>query len=127
MGRRNDEHAEDDFEVNLHLWADKIGKTWEWRNKKQLNSEWRTIELRDDQVHTCVMQEGIKRDVKEIVKGETGQYFWQVASNAWCKHPGSLALFCKPQKGGGLGKPVMFFNRKQFEEEYPAEVNKLLH
>ena len=123
-----DEHAEDDFEVNLHLWADKIGKTWEWRKKKQLNSEWRTIELRDDQVHTCVIQEGIKRDVKEIIEGETGQFFWQVASNAWCKDPGSLALFSKLQtSGGGVGKPVMCFNRKQFEEEYPAEVNKSLH
>jgi len=61
---------------NLHLWEDKIGKTWEWRAKpKMLNSEWKTIWL--DHSGKCVMKEGVKKVVKS-----TEKYVWNVADNS---------------------------------------------
>jgi hypothetical protein len=81
-----------DGEVNLHLWADLIGKTWEWRKEaRMLNSEWRTIELASD--HRCVLREGVKREVKseEVL-------YWHVCSNAkdFGSNAGSLALLGTP-------------------------------
>lgn len=112
-----------DGEANLHLWADLIGKTWEWRKKaRMLNSEWRTIELASD--HRCVMREGVKREVKseEVL-------YWHVCSSHkdWNSNAGSLALLPKARKDDGIAKPLEHFSRKAFEEAYPSEVDASLH
>jgi hypothetical protein len=114
-----------DGEVNLHLWADLIGKTWEWRKEaRMLNSEWRTIELASD--HRCVLREGVKREVKseEVL-------YWHVCSNAkdFGSNAGSLALLGTPppSDGDGLPKPFQHFSRKAFEKAYPSEVDASLH
>ena len=119
-----DEHEENDFQANLPLWSDKVGKTWEWRKKKLLNSEWKTIELRSDENHTCVVREGVKKDVKE-----EREYSWQVLPNNsfWGDTSGGIALFFEPPDDDGFGKPILCLSRQQFEDQYPAEVNSSLH
>ena len=114
-----DEHEEDDFQANLPLWADKVGKTWEWRKSKQLNSECKTIELRSDERHTCVVREGVKRDVTE-----EHEYSWQILPNhsVWGETSGGIALFSEPPDDEGFGKPILCMSRRQFEEQYPAEI-----
>ena len=124
IAKREEEEAKQgkalaDGEVNLHLWADKIGKTWEWRAKpRMLNSEWRTIELASD--HRCVMREGFKREVKS-----EEVFYWHVLGTS----AGSLALLCRKvdPSDDGITKPVQTFSRKAFEKEYPCEVDASLH
>ena len=119
-----DEHEEDDFQANLPLWADKVGKTWEWRKRKQLNSEWKTIELRGDERHTCVVREGVKLDVTE-----EHAYSWQALPNHsfWGEISGGIALFSEPPGDDGFGKPIFCMSRRQFEEQYPAEMEASRH
>ena len=104
---------------NLHLWEDKIGKTWEWRAKpKMLNSEWKTIWL--DHSGKCVMKEGVKKVVKS-----TEKYVWDVADNSddWSmRSKGKLII--GPCRGG---KPFFNYSRAEFEKEYPAEMNAVMH
>ena len=103
---------------NLHLWEDKIGKTWEWRAKpKMLNSEWKTIWL--DPRGKCVIKEGVKKTVKS-----TAEYEWDVADNAdfWADSKGKLII---PFERGG--KPILYYSRAEFEKEYPAEMNAAMH
>ena len=121
MAKRKEEEAKHDAfadgEANLHMWADKIGKTWEWRKTaRMLNSEWRTIELASD--HKCVMREGRKREVES-----EEVFYWHCCSS------GSLALLSKKVEPSddGITKPVQQFSRKAFEKAYPCEVDASLH
>jgi hypothetical protein len=103
---------------NLHLWADRIGKTWEWRAKKQFNSEWKTCELRED--GSCVFKEGVKREVKS---GSTATYKWQIADNSGMYGTKGHLLIVPVRNG----KPFFTFSRAKFEKQYPAEMDPKMH
>ena len=80
--------------------------------------------MRSDENHTCVVREGVKKDVKE-----EREYSWQVLPNNsfWGDTSGGIALFFEPPDENGFGNPIMCLSRQQFEEQYPAEVNSSLH
>ena len=58
------------------------------------------IELRSDENHTCVVREGVKKDVKE-----EREYSWQVLPNNsfWGDTSGGIALFFEPPDDNGFG------------------------
>mmetsp|Transcript_42966 Transcript_42966/g.96851 ORF Transcript_42966/g.96851 Transcript_42966/m.96851 type:complete len:153 (-) Transcript_42966:72-530(-) len=115
----HDEEDEDknNDQENLELWRSFLGRTWEWRAKKMLNSEWKTIELREN--GTCIMKSGVKRTTQE-----TENLRWQVADNSdfWGKAKGSLLIVPTPN-----GKPLYRFSLKKFQEKYPQEIDPSLH
>ena len=112
-----DEDGANDDDANLPLWQDLLGKTFEWRQSRFLNSEWRTIELSPN--GKCVMREGLKRETKR-----TSEYEWQICDNSdfWGTKKGHLAIVPKRN-----GKPFRYFSRKAFEKAYPSELDSKLH
>ena len=60
-----------------------------------------------------------KRDVTE-----EHEYSWQILPNHsfWGETSGGIALFCQPPNDEGFGKPVLYMSRRQFEEQYPTEI-----
>lgn len=103
--------------VNQVAWEKFLGKTWEWRKTKFLNSAWRTIELQRD--GTCVMREGHKRETESE---ETLQ--WEVLGNSTFLEENKGALAIVGHRGG---KPFRYFSLAKFEQEYPAEADASLH
>ena len=107
-----EEKEEAEAVVNQEAWENILGKTWEWRKTRFLNSAWRTIELQRD--GTCVMREGHKRETES-----EDTLMWQVLGNSG---EGALALV-----GVRGGKPFHCFSLAQFAKEYPAEMDESLH
>ena len=112
-----DEEWEDAAQVRTKFsadWAAHLNRHLEWRaKKKQLNSVWETIILKDD--GSYIFESGAKRETKDTMTG-----LWIITENM------KMGL-TNTWLGEGFGKPLRWFTPKEFASHFENERNDAYH
>ena len=113
-----DEDWEDAKKVRTKFeakWAAHLNRHLEWRaKKKQLNSKWETILLKDDGRYTFAL--GAKRETKKTMEG-----LWIVDDDM------RVGLTGTYDPENGFGMPLQWFEPKEFASRFDAERNDAYH